>query len=264
MGQLSFDEMVRLLGRLHRGFATRSYYSGMDCPGQGLHALVRFLEHTPLPHGLTLSKADRSEWRSRSPIRHVHACDIDPACCQLLLEWGDEATRPLHLFGDICSRVEPAMLTSMEDNFHAAQGNHMRLRAHLQEVQKLPAEYGHIAVSCKKEIAQLSEDTVDHIMKMLRAEGVFTHTQRDWCYMHHQVCVVDDPRDNDCVGHARIPMVVAGNSCTDVSARGTGHQFLGNAFIPLAVFVMERRCRAEMLMILECTPRADPRIYEKY
>ncbi len=260
---LTFPELARLLGRLHCGVDLRSYYSGMDCPGQGLHAIVQYLVHAPLPHGLALSAQDQEHWLQRPPIRHLHACDLDPACRRLLCDWECEASRPAHVFGDICVRAG-LVLDEARLALDHARAQHKRLREELQEVSALPEEYARLAAErraqIESQIATLSDETVKEITDMLRRPEVFPPSARDYCYLHGQQCLLDDLCETDRESK-RIVGLVAGTPCTDHSARGSRSHFLGETFLPFAVFVMERRSRREAFMILECTPLFDPSIY---
>ena len=127
---LGVDEFFRIIAGFLCGLRIRTYYTGIDCVGVGLHMIVSWLIDNlrSLPFDICLSAEDIEAPGNSYPTTHIHACELDETCIRILSEWEHEPSRAKHLFGDMTKRIPAELLDEATTIQNKHRAEYIRLR----------------------------------------------------------------------------------------------------------------------------------------
>ena len=170
---------ANLLDKVTTGVQLDSDYTGSGCMEQAA-TLIR--------DELCVAHID-VEFMEESWLSAHRACDVDARCQALLQEQSDHGVKPLHIFGDLCERLNMQTRTQLEE----ISGKWASLRAEMCEwFPNLAVE--HHAIS-----RMVGEAMTREMMKFMEHRGAeqIAHDLCGWCFRHNKRCPLFRPPSAD-------------------------------------------------------------------
>ena len=227
------SHFVNQLKRNHGcGIQVNTDYSGFGGPEIALQAIAGAVQeqHTgvnwPVPRLLF--------WR---------ASDILPRRRRMLLAASADA-RPLHVFGDLMSRIR--------------RSTRYRLRSAMESAEaefKLAIDQGNTGTDLEAIALGIGEMVMKKLFDILR--DTFHRDRTSYCYRCKGLCRIHGPTPGEADNKCNMRIAVAGTTCTSWSAMGTQGRWLAASAVPFAVWAMETLFWSPHIIFHECTPRFD-------
>jgi hypothetical protein len=224
-GSVPAGAFARYVNKFKQGMSLVSAYTGQASAEQAVEYMSVALEHS--------GSFDPKEHHG---IKTAQACDIKPMCHRVLNSF-PEHCRPEHIFGDLVARLPPALVRQIDE---------------LKPTRAEYAEHPDVVASAHEAITALIKNNL---------HGCFEEGCERYCFRHKGMCKMyeHEARKGD-DGKPRPRVFLAGVSCLDSTKAGLRRGNLGPGFIPLIVFLAERRVRQEDMGVIECTTEFDEQL----
>lgn len=229
-GDLSQEDQQRIVSHFRVGGVTvYGHFSGLDMYLLKMHDMLAMARHDApdIPHA--------------SPIRNLHACDIDHASRRLLANLPPQMA-PDHIHGDMLDRLPEDVLlrlTTLHEKYS--------MKFKVQEAQaEDPAASKQESASFRFAEAQQMVRALCDVLAQVDFGSLSSY-----CVVHNKCC----PTFGGTSSFGELRVATGSSICCDFSSYGSGVGILGKSVLPFLMWVMERKQMQEDLIFHENVPR---------